>query len=316
MIRATLVVDSEQSVVYATGAAISGNTVTWTLNNIFPLSTTTLRILLQNPSFQSMGNVLQQHLTLERWVNNTWETIENDSFPDVVVCSFDPNDKKVVPQGAHNELQTLMNTPLEYSVRFQNTGNYPASTVVIRDTLSAVLNPSTFRFISSSHPVIVTLDGNYVEFRFNNINLPDSGSNEPGSHGFVRFSVSPYASLPVGTQVYNTAFIYFDSNPAVVTNTTFTEYVNQLNVGIHNLLADFGNVTVVPNPSNGNAAIYFSNPEAEEISIKVYDALGKNVLSSTSSMESYVLKLDLPAGIYFGELTGSKRRATIKIAVD
>jgi len=59
-----------------------------------------------------------------------------------------------------------------------------------------------------------------VEFSFKNILLPDSTTNEPLSHGFVSYKINQKEGLPENTTIENTAYIYFDFNPPIVTNTT------------------------------------------------------------------------------------------------
>ena len=59
-----------------------------------------------------------------------------------------------------------------------------------------------------------------LTFTFDNILLPDSTSNEPGSHGFVQFSVQPKAGLVPKTRIDNFSDIYFDYNEPVRTNST------------------------------------------------------------------------------------------------
>ena len=48
--------------------------------------------------------------------------------------------------------------------------------------------------------------------------LPDSGVHFLGSQGFVKFSIDPKPGLLPNTPIYNIGHIYFDNNPAVVTN--------------------------------------------------------------------------------------------------
>ena len=60
-------------------------------------------------------------------------------------------------------------------------------------------------------------------FTFDNIMLPDSNINEPESHGFIKYSISPKNTLFPGQTIKNTANIYFDFNPAIITNTTFNK---------------------------------------------------------------------------------------------
>ncbi|UOQ53567.1 DUF7619 domain-containing protein [Hymenobacter cellulosivorans] len=140
-----------------------------------------------------------------------------------IVDSFDPNDKQVVPAGLTSQHYTPTNTPLRYQVRFQNTGTDAAYRVVVVDTLSAQLDVSTLQVGAASHPFRLKVSGMgrpVLTFTFDPILLPDSVSDEPGSHGFVQFTVRPKAGLPDKTEVANHADIYFDYNPAVRTNMT------------------------------------------------------------------------------------------------
>ncbi|MCB0762922.1 MAG: T9SS type A sorting domain-containing protein, partial [Flavobacteriales bacterium] len=121
------------------------------------------------------------------------------------------------------EHYTLADTELEYLVRFQNTGNATAQTVLIRDTIAPELDLGSFALMANSHNVMTTIDPvtREIQFLFENIMLPDSTANEPESHGLVSYVIKPYADTPAETVVENTAYIFFDTNPAIVTNTTW-----------------------------------------------------------------------------------------------
>ncbi|MCF8239183.1 MAG: T9SS type A sorting domain-containing protein [Saprospiraceae bacterium] len=149
------------------------------------------------------------------------EVLTKDVFCGIVRASYDPNDKTVVPRGVEPDHIISPNTQLDYVIRFQNTGTDFAHTVVIRDTLDK--NLSIFSVVEgvSSHPNTFRLYGPRVlEWTFENIQLPDSTSNEPGSHGFVTFTTKQVRDLPDGTILRNRAGIYFDFNEPVITNTT------------------------------------------------------------------------------------------------
>ncbi|MGV3505437.1 MAG: DUF7619 domain-containing protein [Adhaeribacter sp.] len=140
-----------------------------------------------------------------------------------ILDSFDPNDKQVVPVGLTAEHYTPTNTPLRYTVRFQNTGNDVAYRVVVVDTLARELDLSTLHVGAASHPYQMSLAGKekpVLTFTFNNIMLPDSTSDPAGSNGFVQFSIKPLQGLPEKTGVENFADIFFDYNEPVRTNTT------------------------------------------------------------------------------------------------
>ncbi len=138
-----------------------------------------------------------------------------------VVSSWDPNEKQVSPTGYGPEGFIKNETPLSYMVHFQNTGSAPARNVTVVDTISADLDISTLQVIGSSHAVqVYHFPGNIVKFRFNNIRLIDSTTNPAQSVGYIAYNILPHHNLAAGTQITNTANIYFDYNPAVVTNST------------------------------------------------------------------------------------------------
>ena len=144
-----------------------------------------------------------------------------DSFNFVVTCSCDPNDKNVFPVGELGQHYTPPNSDLSYTINFQNTGNDTAFTVIITDTLDVNLDWNTFEVVSSTHSLNTAMDANgVVTFTFDNILLPDSNVDEPGSHGAVVYHIRTDSLLPDPTEITNTSYIYFDWNPPVVTNTT------------------------------------------------------------------------------------------------
>ena len=68
-----------------------------------------------------------------------------------VTSSFDPNAKDVVPRGIGPEHLIEPEWPLDYTIHFQNTGNDTAFTVVLRDTLSPLLDLGSLRIQGGSH---------------------------------------------------------------------------------------------------------------------------------------------------------------------
>jgi hypothetical protein len=99
----------------------------------------------------------------------------------------------------------------------------------VADTLSPLLDWTTLKTVSASHPYRMTVaDPGVVRWRFDNILLPDSTTNEPASHGYVLFNIDKKSSVLVGDTIKNSAAIYFDFNYPVITNTTTTEIVKRL----------------------------------------------------------------------------------------
>lgn len=146
-----------------------------------------------------------------------------------VSCAFDPNDKQVTPVGYGTAGAVDIDLPwLDYTVRFQNTGNDTAFCVTVLDTLDMDLDPLTMEVVAASHALTqIQVDTNRVAlFRFDRILLPDSGANQAASQGFVRFRIQPMAGSPHGTVITNGAGIVFDRNEAVITNTVTNTLVD------------------------------------------------------------------------------------------
>jgi hypothetical protein len=140
-----------------------------------------------------------------------------------ILDSYDPNDKASSPEGVSEEKYMPTDTPLDYTIRFQNTGNDVAYKVSVVDTLSEHLDLSTLQVKAASHPYVFQVSGKgkaVLTWTFNQINLPDSTADLPGSNGYIRFSIKPKENLPEKTRIENVADIFFDYNPPIRTNTT------------------------------------------------------------------------------------------------
>lgn len=232
---------------------------------------------------------------------------EDDGNPYVSVdCqenkgAFDPNDKQGFPKGVGDEHWIEPGTELEYLIRFQNTGTDTAFTVVVRDALAEWLDPASVRAGVSSHPYAFRLSGTgKLEFTFNHILLPDSTTNEPASHGFVKFFVKVRPDVPQGTLLQNSAAIYFDFNAPVITNTTTHK------VGVDFLLSRVVKVPTIvpglevsPNPATDQTVVYFKDIEAKNGRLEVLDIQGRVVARQNFTGHQAVLKIgEMTPGLY------------------
>lgn len=222
-----------------------------------------------------------------------------------VVGPYDPNDKSAIPTGVGPNHIVEANTDLNYLIRFQNVGTDTAFNVVIRDTISQELNLSSIKQTGASHAYRLEIVGNNVlKFIFPDIELVDSTTNEPGSHGYVTFKISQEENLPIGTVINNSAAIYFDFEAPVITNQTWHEvgivFIELPNsVEEPNDLQQF-TVKVIPNPVNIFADIVIDAPSVNTKTISVCDAMGRNILSESFENNSYrIYKNQLPTGMYF-----------------
>ncbi|MBK7966792.1 MAG: T9SS type A sorting domain-containing protein [Bacteroidetes bacterium] len=232
-----------------------------------------------------------------------------------VVNSYDPNDKQVSPTG----LTDTSLYDLTYTIRFQNTGNAPAQHVYVLDTLDQNIDESTFQLLAYSHEPQIQIIGKRVRFNFPNINLPDSVNNEPMSHGYVQYRVRRNESLPIGTQIQNTAYIYFDFNPPVQTNTTLNEIGVTSGVGI----GEYQNpilFSIFPNPiaSGHMLNIYFNSSEKKKAELSVYDLSGRKLFAQYVNASEQSQTVSLPSispGVYLVELNDGKYQAQQKLVV-
>lgn len=217
----------------------------------------------------------------------------NQCWP--VRTSWDPNDKAATPEGAGANHGILPQTELTYTIRFQNTGNASAQDIFILDTLDANFDMNSIEFLASSHPMVPTiLNGNILRFSFDNINLPDSNENESMSHGYVMYKITPAAGLANGTALHNTAGIYFDYNPAVITNTTL--HTIDITLGVHQAEMRNNLMTVYPNPANNMLYVKLVKPGITDLNI--YDVTGRTVLHQKMTESGSIDVKFLPAGSY------------------
>jgi uncharacterized repeat protein (TIGR01451 family) len=202
--------------------SLIGQTIYWSFDSLQYFSSEIIPIYVQMPDFLSIGNTLTSILEISVLdTNGTVSFSTADTLDQILVCAYDPNDKISDPVGIDTLGFISLNTEeIEYTIRFQNTGNDTALNVIIKDQLDPNLDWETLTPLCSSHNMLVSVDQDgEITFKFSNIMLPDSNTNELASHGFVKYRVKLLQGLTVGTSIYNTANIYFDQNPPVSTNT-------------------------------------------------------------------------------------------------
>ncbi|MCC7504861.1 MAG: hypothetical protein IT259_06165 [Saprospiraceae bacterium] len=221
------------------------------------------------------------------------------------VGSFDPNDKQGFPTGYGQAHYIKPGTPLEYLIRFQNTGTDTAFTVVIRDTLSAFLDPTTIEPGASSHPYRFELYGEgIVKFTFEDILLPDSNVNEPASHGFVQFGIRHYPDVPLESDIYNSAGIYFDYNLPMITNTTWHRIGENFTVIGWRPAQPGIDLLIAPHPMNNEARIEITGlPLGSPLTMRLFDINGRLVRQESTTAPAFALRRNgLPGGVYLLEI--------------
>ena len=206
----------------------TSTSLTWNYTNLLPFQRKTIDVYfnINTPTDPTNpvngGDMLSYTATINPTAGDANTNDNTHTMTDFVVNSHDPNDVTVF-EGDYIDAVEIPNY-LNYRIRFQNTGTASAINIVVKNILDADLDWTTFQQISASHNYRTSItDGNKVEFIFENIHLADSTSNEPDSHGWVLFKIKPKNTFSLGDVVESTADIYFDYNPAVVTNTATTQ---------------------------------------------------------------------------------------------
>jgi len=254
--------------------SIVGNTAYFSYSNLLPRQLGIITIELHCPDTLSLGSLLNFSAIGYPIVDDSLPADNYDSLFVTVIGSFDPNDKQVTPEGTGPQGYIAPSQELTYTIRFQNTGTATAFFVKVVDPLNIDLDISTFHIISSSHACMYTLtDPGIITWYFNIINLPDSGSNEPASHGFVKYSIKPKTGLAHGTPITNTASIYFDFNAPVVTNTVLNTIDNS--VGLPPDKVALAVIKLFPNPAFEKITVQ-SNAVCRHL--QVLNMYGQNVL--------------------------------------
>ncbi len=222
--------------------------------------------------------------------------------------SYDPNSKSAMPAAvdAAGTLPAGTHT-LTYTINFQNTGTDAAYDVKIIDTLDSHLDPQSLKILgTSAHMIPKWLTPNIVEFDFNNIMLPDSNTNEPGSHGQVRFSIDIKPGVAAGTAINNTGYIYFDINPAVVTNTQHNVTSSPFAVPV---VSPVLRMKIYPNPTTDQLVI----ENAGTGDLTVLNMNGVVLLSQPTTGDKTVLDISrLPSGIYLLKATNVNTSSVTK----
>ena len=296
------------------GYTISGNTITWNLSNLNTTFSNFDYITFQIPG--GLVNGAQHYFTSTiSPVNSTDCNSQNNagSLLQILGNSYDPNDKTVqrpnfywtTPISIGTEIiDAALQDVLTYTIRFQNTGTAPAQNVYILDTLSSNLDWSTFSLINASHPVQVFHQSNgLVRFEFNQIWLADSTTNEPESHGDLVYRIAEKSTCLAGCEIENTAYIYFDWNDAIVTNTTYN-----LNENIMGIYEDgINGWGIYPNPANN----YLQIPGLETFNYEIHDFAGKSILKGEGSANEMLDITKLMSGAYV--ITIESENAELKV---
>lgn len=289
--------------------SISGDTIFWNYTGLAGYASQSYVVTFNTPPSAVLGTptISYSHASLTNGVDAN-PACNSYTYTRIVSGSFDPNEKTVSPSGygATGDIP-LTETDFSYLINFQNTGSGPAVNISVTDTLSSLLDPMSFQMLDASHDYTVEmLPGNIIRWNFDNIMLPDSASNQAASHGHVQFKIHKLNSPVAGQMIQNKAYIYFDFNAPVITNTAINTY--ELAAGIEGNVADDGSVSVYPNPFSEQTTFVISTEKNNETyTFVMTDVLGKTFrLMKTNEKQFTISRNGLEEGMYFYNITDSK----------
>lgn len=274
-----------------TADVVAVNSLSWNYENLMPFENRSIVIRLnvngpmETPAVNN-GDILNFTASITPVVTDELPLDNQFVFNQTVVGSYDPNDITCL-QGDSVPPSEIGNY-LHYMIRFENTGNYHAENVVVKETIDlAKYDIESLQVLGTSHAVDARVKGNIAEFIFQNINL------DSGGHGNVLLKLKSKSTLVAGDQVSKKASIYFDYNFPIVTNDANTVF-QTLSIGEHHL---DNSIKMYPNPANEFVSVKASGLIK---SVEFYDVHGR--ILQTNLVNETEAKLELSkysSGIYY-----------------
>jgi uncharacterized repeat protein (TIGR01451 family) len=263
---------------------------------------------------------------MSTWVSDytPWNNV--NYYSPVVVSSYDPNFKEVQPAGTGpTGIITAADTILEYMVHFQNLGTYKAKDVIVLDTLDNNLDWTSLHPVYQSHNCKVTMEqvGTYkvVKFAFNNIDLPAQMDDDIRSNGMFTYTIHRMPGLAVGTQIHNSASIYFDYNEPVKTNTTLNTIGGTTAIGVTEAIDEVANTfSVYPNPAQQTFNALISSESDAFADLTLSDVTGKVLITKSIRLRKGTQAIatdvsQLVSGLYIVNLSLNGKTQTQKLTI-
>ncbi len=293
-----------------TGTIATADGFAFDFTNLVPNEVRYIIVSLQVPTIPTvaLGSFLTNSAHISLLPDELNELNNNDTLTQAIVGSYDPNDKAENHGGKIVYSSFTADDYLTYTIRFENTGNAEAINIRVDDVLDAKLDETSIQMVRASHPYVLDRVENALSWKFDGVNLPPSIPNDDVTgHGYIVFRVKPKTGFALGDIIPNTANIYFDFNPAIVTNTCTTEFVNNL----ANSSFAFNQLTSYPNPVKN--LFHISNDMVMD-SMTVTTVLGQTILTKNiSASEANIDLSELSKGVYLVKIKAGHQEKTIKI---
>lgn len=270
----------------------------WAFTDLRPFETRFLDITLNinSPSATpavNINDILIFDVSIDPLTGD--ETIQDNQFTfnQTVVGAYDPNMVTCLEGEIVSPLE--IGNYLHYNIEFENTGNYPAENIVVKEVIdTAKYDINSIQILNSSNDMYTKIKGNVVEYYFENIQLAEH------NHGNILLKLRSLKKLEAGDTVSKSAEIYFDYNLPVLTNNEKTTY-QYLVAGITENGED-KTISIFPNPSNGVFTIQSNNRLK---SVEVFDINGRLLMTKLGATPTINIS-EKEAGVYFIKSTSDK----------
>lgn len=278
-------------------------TLNWELGAFEPYQDTTITISFSVPILAPLDGTVTHTVEILPIIGDIEPDDNVQELQQIINGSFDPNDKQALSGTLITPPEVAEGAVIDYLIRFQNTGTDTAFTVIVEDSIPNLLDHSTFTMVDASHSYSLSINDNGVySWRFDNILLPDSTTNEPASHGFIRFRIEAERDLVPGDVIYNQAAIFFDYNAPIITNTSEVTVASPNTISAPR--AEDLSFSVFPNPSRGPVLIAIALPNPGPGDISLFNAQGQLVFTDKVQLSRGLNQLEydwqaLPSGTYF-----------------
>ncbi|RKS01355.1 Calx-beta domain-containing protein [Flavobacterium sp. 102] len=293
-------------------AVVTSTGFTFNFVNLQPYETRTFWVQMTIPNIPTvnLGQTLTNTVSITLPAGDILPLNNTSNLTETIVGSYDPNEKTESHGGRIVQSSFSANDYLTYTIKFENTGTANAINVKVTDVLAAELDETSIKMVTASHTYALERINNTLTWNFFGIDLPPSVPNTNIGHGYIVFQIKPKPDYAIGDIINNTANIYFDFNPAIVTDPCLTEFVQSLD----NETFAFTNFSFHPNPVKNILTI--SNETIID-EIEITSVLGQKIKSiKANNLQAEIDLSELTSGIYLIKVSSVGQEKTIKIIKD
>lgn len=274
-----------------------GNKITFSVGSLAPGASGTIYVVMKTPLSFTLGSI-KCDTAIILPVSGDIAPSNNSSYEcDSVVASWDPNDKTPNPKGIGAEGAISPDTKeIGYLIRFENEGNWRTYRVRVEDEIDPSFDINSMMIGDVSHAFRLVRSGSKMIWYFDNIELTPKSVDPNKSHGYIQYTLQLKYGLALGTQLKNTAYIYFDANPAIITNTTKNTLKNaDGSAAVRNLAS--GDLLDFDLKRNGNKLTVYSLSKMQ--ALRIFDISGKLLLEKEMNSDTEEIEnVQLSQGIF------------------